>query len=260
MKITEGVTGAVLYEDNASSVRETVENALTAGIDLTGANLYGANLTRANLADACLALANLVLANLTGANLVLASLVGSNLTGADLTRACLCGSNLTGADLTGACLYGADLTDVNLARACLADACLTLTCLCPLSAWEWAQAHAVHITAIGGRTLILARRSRWSLCVGAQDYSEPTVYHSAVFSTDVTSCHPGLYLVGKEGDVLCAAWLDEAVAVSEGLRVRRFRRLHSDGLSSIAEVASWGPDALDAPGVLVLGWTGAPHA
>jgi len=44
MKITEGITGAVLYEDNASSVRETVENALTAGIDLRGANLRGADL------------------------------------------------------------------------------------------------------------------------------------------------------------------------------------------------------------------------
>jgi hypothetical protein len=64
MKILNRFTAAVIYEDGAATIRETVENA----------NLSDANLSDADLSDADLSRANLRRANLSGANLSGASL------------------------------------------------------------------------------------------------------------------------------------------------------------------------------------------
>jgi len=114
IQIKHWITGAILWEGDAGTMKEAVEAALAAGANLDGANLDGANLTRANLTRANLYGANLYGANLTRANLTGANLAWANLTGANLTWANLDGANLTGANLAWANLYGANLTRANL--------------------------------------------------------------------------------------------------------------------------------------------------
>ena len=143
IEITCWRTGRVLFAHEAehNTMRLTVEAAVKAGVDLSGANLCGANLTGADLTEAhltgaCLAEAHLSGADLYSANLTEADLAGADLSGAYLTGADLSGANLTeanlsganlidanlsGAYLTGADLRGADLYDANLAGSCLYD-------------------------------------------------------------------------------------------------------------------------------------------
>ena len=74
----KNTSGRVLYSvGNARNVREALEEAARAHVNLAYAYLAGAYLTDANLA---------------GSNLTGAGLVGSNLTGAGLTRAGLAGA------------------------------------------------------------------------------------------------------------------------------------------------------------------------
>jgi len=119
MKIMHRDTGAVLFEDGSTTMRETVAAAVSVGANLGGADLDGANLDGANLAGA-----NLAGADLDGANLDGANLAGANLGGANLARAYLAGANLDGADLAGANLAGANLAGANLAGADLDGAYL----------------------------------------------------------------------------------------------------------------------------------------
>jgi len=99
MKITHRDTGAVLFEDGLTTMRETVATAVNAGAYLGGAYLGGANLAGANLVWANLAGAYLDGANLAGANLAGANLAGANLAGANLVRANLVRAYLDGANL-----------------------------------------------------------------------------------------------------------------------------------------------------------------
>jgi hypothetical protein len=122
--VIKSKSGAVLWEGEATSMRDAVEKAVKGRAYLDGANLTGANLTGANLAHAYLAHANLTgaylaHANLTGADLNYAYLDGAYLDGANLT-----GANLTGANLAHAYLNYANLTDANLTGADLAHAYL----------------------------------------------------------------------------------------------------------------------------------------
>ena len=91
-------TGSVLFGHEAenNTLRITIEAAIAARADLSGANLSGADLSGANL---------------SGANLSGADLSGANLSGADLSGADLSGAYLSGADLSGADLSGAYLSD-----------------------------------------------------------------------------------------------------------------------------------------------------
>ena len=77
-------TGSILfeYEKENNTVKDTVEEAIKQGADLSGTNLRGANLRGANLIEANLIEANLIEANLSGANLSGADLRGANLRGA----------------------------------------------------------------------------------------------------------------------------------------------------------------------------------
>ena len=112
-----------------------LSGANLSGADLSGAYLYGANLSvadlsGANLSGAYLSVANLSKTNLSGANLSKANLSKANLYGADLSKTNLSGANLSKANLSvanlsGAYLYGADLSGANLSKASLSGAYLS---------------------------------------------------------------------------------------------------------------------------------------
>ena len=95
------------YEKENNTLKDTLEEAIRQGANLTGANLTGANLYRASLTGANLDGANLYRANLYRASLTGANLTGANLDGANLYRASLDGANLTGTNLDGTNLDGA---------------------------------------------------------------------------------------------------------------------------------------------------------
>jgi len=102
MKITHKITGAVIHETAAETIREVLLDAVKnkinlAHADLRYANLSGANLSGADLSGANLRGANLSDADLSGADLILADLSGANLSGADLSDANLSDANLSGA-------------------------------------------------------------------------------------------------------------------------------------------------------------------
>ncbi len=95
IQIKNRYTNEVIFEsETATTIKETVEEAVKLRADLSGANLSGANLSGANLSKANLWKANLSGANLSGANLSRANLMGANLSGADLSGANLSGANL----------------------------------------------------------------------------------------------------------------------------------------------------------------------
>ena len=123
-EIKARVTGSVLFECEAASLKIAVEKAIEARASLAGANLAGANLVRANLVRANLSGASLVRANLAGASLDGASLARANLAGANLSGANLSGASLDGANLDGANLDGANLSGASLVRASLDGASL----------------------------------------------------------------------------------------------------------------------------------------
>ena len=75
----KSISGNVLfsYESEGNSIRKTLEKAVEAGVDLSGANLMEVGLSGANLREV----------NLTGANLSRTDLTGANLSGANLKKA-----------------------------------------------------------------------------------------------------------------------------------------------------------------------------
>ena len=77
------------HERNNNSVKVTLELAIKAKADLSGAHLFGANLSGAHLSGAYLFGANLSGAHLSKANLFGANLSGANLSKADLSKAYL---------------------------------------------------------------------------------------------------------------------------------------------------------------------------
>ena len=115
-------TGSILfeYEKENNTVKDTVEEAIKQGANLSEANLSEANLSGADLSEADLSGADLSRANLSGADLSEA-----DLSGADLSRANLIEANLSGADLSEADLIEADLIGANLIEADLSEADLS---------------------------------------------------------------------------------------------------------------------------------------
>jgi hypothetical protein len=111
-EIKHWISGKVLFSLKTETLKLTLEAAVKAETDLTGAYLRGAYLRGADLTGAYL----------TGACLTGADLTGAYLRGADLTGAYLRGAYLRGADLTGAYLRGADLTGAYLRGAYLRGA------------------------------------------------------------------------------------------------------------------------------------------
>ncbi len=81
-KIVHWTNNSVIWEGEATTVKDAIHAAIAALADLSGADLSGANLSWANLSRANLSWANLSRANLSGANLS-----GANLSRADLSWA-----------------------------------------------------------------------------------------------------------------------------------------------------------------------------
>ncbi len=123
-QIKNRFTGAVLFECEAKSIKDAVENAVEDGASLVGASLVRASLVRANLVRASLDGASLDGANLDGASLYGASLVGASLVRASLDGASLDGASLVRASLDGASLDGASLDGASLDGASLDGASL----------------------------------------------------------------------------------------------------------------------------------------
>jgi uncharacterized protein YjbI with pentapeptide repeats len=101
-EIKHHITGSLLFECEALSLKIAVELAVSKGASLRGADLRGADLDGASLRGA----------DLDGADLRGASLDGASLRGAYLDGADLRGASLRGADLDGADLRGADLREI----------------------------------------------------------------------------------------------------------------------------------------------------
>ena len=113
----------VLYEaPSAVTIKDALEQAVSAGADLRDADLRDADLSGADLYGAYLYGADLYGADLSGADLYGANLYGANLYHADLSGADLYGAYLYGASLYHADLRGASLRDADLSDAILIDA------------------------------------------------------------------------------------------------------------------------------------------
>jgi len=93
MEILSRWTGAVVFECEKTTMKETVIEAVKNNSDLRGANLHNSDLSNSNL---------------RGANLS-----NSDLNNSDLRGATLSNSDLNNSDLRGANLYGADICDTN---------------------------------------------------------------------------------------------------------------------------------------------------
>ena len=117
--------GTLLFEDGATTIKETVENAVKQEVNLSSANLSSANLSSANLSFANLRSANLSFASLSSANLSSANLSSANLSSADLRSADLRFANLWSANLSSADLWSANLNSANLWSANLWSANLS---------------------------------------------------------------------------------------------------------------------------------------
>lgn len=106
-----------IYQSDRNSIYDAVTDAVSAGINLSGAKLSGADMSGANLPGANLFDAELYYTDLSGANLS-----GANLYNSTLHYANLSGANLFGANLCNSDLYRADLSVANLSDAKLAGA------------------------------------------------------------------------------------------------------------------------------------------
>lgn len=89
----------ILFQDDCTDIKETLQNAVRCNANLVNADLAGANLAKADLSGADLTEANLSEARLFRAHLLRANLFRANLSGAYLPEA-----NLSGAYLSGAVL------------------------------------------------------------------------------------------------------------------------------------------------------------
>jgi hypothetical protein len=180
------------------------------GANLRKASLQDANLESANLRDvdlqgACLQGANLQDANLEGAYLKNAYLPSAYLQGTNLQNANLYGANLQNASLEGADLYRANLEGANLQGTCLAP---DAVCAAPPTDEDIAKAG---LELHGDR--VYGWRTKKSQHCGSTIYEVGREYEAPWFSVDHTSsCHPGLYLAGKE-------WLEENYRGVEVVRV-----------------------------------------
>ena len=132
----KSVIGSVLFEhecDN-NTIRKALEEAVSRGANLRGANLSDAYLSGANLSGAYLSDANLRDANLSDAYLS-----GANLRDANLRDANLRDANLSGAYLRDADLSGANLSDADLSGAKNAELAIAQTLIVPegtFTAWK----------------------------------------------------------------------------------------------------------------------------
>lgn len=171
-----------------------------------------ADLEAVYLRGADLAGADLRAAHLAGAYLAHADLAGAILAGCDLAGACLTGANLVGANLTAANLAGANLEGANLKGTNLEGSCLDPAAPVPPITDADILAAGLEITG----EYVIGWRTRTSRYVGVCEYIPGQTYEALVFSVSSTSCHPGLYLAGRE-------WLARMYPDAEIVHVRSRR-------------------------------------
>ena len=120
-------TGKILFEAHAATLKDCVEQAVNAGIDLSFVDLRHADLSCAMLDGGRFDGADFTEANLSGANLSEASLRGVHFKNAALYNACLCLSDLSGCDFQGADFGATDIHGTLLSRAVFSTlSCFTL--------------------------------------------------------------------------------------------------------------------------------------
>lgn len=100
-------TKVVIFEGEAQSLGSLVQNAISSGVPLTGAELAKVDLSKADLSGA----------RLSGADLTASNLMGTDFTAANLSEATLASANLCGAILHKTNLAHADLSESNLTLA-----------------------------------------------------------------------------------------------------------------------------------------------
>ena len=98
-QIKSHTDGRVLYECEAESLADAVNQAVATGSDLRGSNLRYSNLSYSDLSGSDLSGSDLRYSNLRGSDLRY-----SNLSGSDLSGSVLIGSVLIGSDLSGSVL------------------------------------------------------------------------------------------------------------------------------------------------------------
>ena len=94
IQIKNRYTEEVIFECEAKTIKEAVEEAVNSKANLSEANLWEANLSKANLSEANLWEADLSEANLSKANLWKADLSEANLSKANLSEADLSEADL----------------------------------------------------------------------------------------------------------------------------------------------------------------------
>lgn len=105
----KSLAGNVLYEDASASLRECIENAVSADVCLDRTDLRGAMLVNASLDGARLRRACLKGANLMGANLSEALFDGADFSGAGLQNATLNHSSMCSCDFSEAAFGATDI-------------------------------------------------------------------------------------------------------------------------------------------------------
>ena len=148
------ISGKVIYESDADTMRQTVIDALWDKVDLSGASLSGLNLDGINFRNAILREAdlsgssicgnqfegadfsgaymeeadfgasNIRDANFSGAYMERADFAMSNICGVSFARAKLRGAKFDSCHINGVDFTGADLTSASLFWASLTDVCL----------------------------------------------------------------------------------------------------------------------------------------
>ena len=122
--IIKSRSGEVLYEDDADTIKATVENAVRSDANISYADLRNADLRNAGLGGAGLGGADLRNADLGYADLRHADLGNADLRNADLRHADLRNADLGHANLGNANLRGTNLRGTNLRHAYLGNAYL----------------------------------------------------------------------------------------------------------------------------------------
>ena len=125
----KSISGDVLFglDKRNNTIKDTLEEAVKRGIELSCAHLFNANLCGANLEGAFLQGACLRKSFLSYVNLRGASLINADLSNTNLSDASLYGASLQGANLRYACLNEANLSDAYFRCADFSNADLSGT-------------------------------------------------------------------------------------------------------------------------------------
>jgi hypothetical protein len=114
--IKHRATGIMLFQGDYADQRAAIEDAVSTGASLDGADLRGANLCNAMLDGAQWRHVSLHGANLTGANLSEALIDHCDMRNTTLFGTCFCESTVQDTDLSGALCGGTDIAAARLER------------------------------------------------------------------------------------------------------------------------------------------------